>query len=74
MKTADKVASILKNTFETDKIIDFDSELNIDSILFIQIIIKLEDEFQCEFPASKLLPSELNTVTKIASLIDSLHN
>ena len=39
-------------------------ELGMDSIVFIQIIVKIEEIFECEIPDSKLLISELNTVQK----------
>lgn len=72
MTAAEKVASILKETMESDEINDFEKELNIDSVLFIKIIVQLEELFECEIPASKLLLSELNTVTKIAAVIESI--
>ena len=39
--------------------------LGIDSILFIYIIVSLEEAFKCEIPASKLLITEMNTIQKI---------
>ena len=72
MDIAEKVVTILNETLESEEINDYNSELIIDSLLFIKIIIKLEDAFGCEIPASKLLLSELNTVTKITSIIESI--
>ena len=72
MDIAKKVVTILNETLESEEINDYNSELIIDSLLFIKIIIKLEDAFVCEIPASKLLLSELNTVTKITSIIESI--
>ena len=72
MDIAKKIVTILNETLESEEINDYNCELIIDSLLFIKIIIKLEDAFGCEIPASKLLLSELNTVTKITSIIESI--
>ena len=40
-----------------------------DSISFIQTIVSLEEEFECEIPDSKLLISEMNTVNKIIDVL-----
>lgn len=45
------------------------SELEIDSITFICIIVALEEAFDIEFPDEKILLSELNTINKLASVI-----
>ena len=45
------------------------SELGMDSITFIKIIVALEEEFECEVPDSKLLISEMNTVNKIVQVL-----
>lgn len=50
------------------------TELGMDSIAFIQIIVSLEETFGCEIPDSKLLFSEMNTICKITSVIQSLYN
>lgn len=42
------------------------------SIAFIQIIVALEEEFECEIPDSQLLLSELNTISKIVNVIEPL--
>ena len=47
--------------------------LGMDSITFIQIIVKLEEAFDCEIPDSKLLISELDTVQKIYDLLRELY-
>lgn len=48
-------------------------ELGMDSIVFIQIIVKIEEIFECEIPDSKLLLSELNTVQKIYDVLQELY-
>lgn len=45
------------------------SDLGMDSISFIQTIVSLEEEFECEIPDSKLLISEMNTVNKIIDVL-----
>ena len=49
------------------------SELGMDSITFIQIIVKLEETFDCEIPDSKLLISEMNTVHKMFDVLQELY-
>lgn len=48
-------------------------ELGIDSIAFIQMVVDLEEAFECEIPDSKLLLSELDTVEKIVDLLYELY-
>ena len=39
-------------------------ELGMDSITFIQIVVVLEEAFECEIPDEKLLITEMDTVQK----------
>ena len=48
------------------------TKLGLDSITFVQIIVGLEEEFECEIPDSKLLISEMNTVRKMIDVLQSL--
>lgn len=48
------------------------TDLGMDSITFISIIVALEEEFECEFPDEKLLLSEMNTIQKIINVLHSL--
>ena len=48
------------------------AQLGLDSITFVQIIVGLEEEFECEIPDSKLLISEMNTVRKMIDVLQSL--
>lgn len=48
-------------------------ELGMDSIAFIQMVVDLEEAFECEIPDSKLLLSELDTVEKIVDLLYELY-
>lgn len=49
------------------------SELGMDSITFIQIIVGLEEMFDCEIPDSKLLISEMDTVQKMFDVLQELY-
>ena len=48
------------------------SELGMDSICFIQIIVSLEEEFECEIPDDKLIFSEMNTINKIYKVLKDI--
>ena len=48
-------------------------ELGMDSITFIQIIVGLEEAFDCEIPDSKLLITEMDTVQKIFDMLQELY-
>ncbi len=44
-------------------------ELGLDSIKFIQIIVSLEEAFECEIPDEKLLLTEMNSVSKMLEVL-----
>ena len=44
-------------------------ELGLDSIKFIQIIVWLEEAFECEIPDEKLLLTEMNSVNKMLEVL-----
>ena len=46
------------------------TELGMQSILFIQIVVALEEEFECEIPDSKLLMSDMNTLGKMVDAVE----
>lgn len=48
------------------------SEYGMDSMLFIQMVVSIEEEFECEIPDSKLLISEMNTVNKVIEVLKSI--
>lgn len=48
-------------------------ELGMDSITFIQIVVALEEEFECEIEDSKLLLIEMDTVNKLVKVLQSLY-
>ena len=75
--TVEKVIEIINATIEKEEIsyknIDKKlSDMEIDSIAFIQIIVALEEGFECVIPDSKLLMSELDTVQKISDVLEGL--
>lgn len=47
-------------------------KMGIDSLMFIRIIVNLEEEFNIEFPDELLLLSEMNTVERICEIITNL--
>ena len=44
-------------------------EMGLDSIKFIQIIVSLEEAFECEIPDEKLLLTEMNSVNKMFEVL-----
>lgn len=62
-----------ESVIASDQLNDDLYELGMDSIVFIQIIVKIEEIFECEIPDSKLLISELNTVQKIYDVLQKLY-
>lgn len=76
--TVEKVIEILNANIENaevtkDKLDEDLSELGIDSITFIKIIVALEETFDCEIPDSKLLISEMDTVQKMLDVLQELY-
>lgn len=49
------------------------SELGVDSIMFIGIVVALEEAFDCEFPDSKLLPAEMKTIQDLVDVLQELY-
>ena len=73
----EKVIEILnaniKNAKATEDKLDEDlSELGMDSITFIKIIVASGEEFECEVPDSKLLIGEMNTANKIFQVLKDI--
>ena len=48
------------------------SKLGMDSIQFIRSIVSLEQEFEYEVPDSKLLLTEMNTISKMTDVISAV--
>lgn len=67
------INSVIKDYEVTKEQTDLDfSEVGMDSISFIKMIVILEEEFNVEIPDSFLLFSEMNTVNKIKDILNSL--
>lgn len=47
-------------------------DLGMDSIMFIRIVVALEEIFDIEIPDEKLLITEMDTINKVIGLITSL--
>lgn len=63
---------VLENIDEKEIKIDFETEfqqIGITSISFINIIVKVEQKYQIEFPDDKLLLSEAGTIKKIGDIV-----
>lgn len=76
--TVENVLTILNsmdNIKITEEQLDDDlTDCGMDSITFIQTIVALEEEFDCEIPDSKLMLSELSTVKKILDVLQDLYD
>lgn len=70
-----KILNSMNNIEITEEQIEDDlTDCGMDSITFIQTIVALEDEFDCEVPDSKLMLREMNTVKKIIDVLQDLYN
>lgn len=72
-----KIVEILNENIEnlnitTENLDDNLFELGMESVVFIQIIVSLEEVFDCEIPDSKLLISEMDSLRKILNVLQSL--
>ncbi len=57
-----------------EKLKDNLPEMGMDSITFIQIVVALEEEFECEIPDEKLLITEMDTVQKMVDVLQSVYD
>lgn len=57
-----------------EKLKDSLPEMGMDSITFIQIVVALEEEFECEIPDEKLLITEMDTVQKMVDVLQSVYD
>ena len=67
-------ANIEDSPITTDKLDTSLMDLGMGSITFIQVIVALEEEFECEIPDEKLLFTEMDTVQKIIDILQSLYD
>ena len=73
-KTINNVLLILNKHFDShiiglNNIDDKLTDLGMDSILFIQIVVALEEAFEIEIPDEKLLIPEMDTINKMLDVI-----
>lgn len=67
-------ANIEDSPITTDELDTSLMDLGMDSITFIQVIVALEEEFECEIPDEKIMISEMDTVQKIINILQSLYD
>lgn len=67
-------ANIEDSPITTDELDTSLMDLGMGSITFIQVIVALEEEFECEIPDEKLLFTEMDTVQKIIDILQSLYD
>ena len=71
--TTEKILEIVNSVQDMEATVDQCDddllELGLDSIKFIQIIVSLEEAFECEIPDEKLLLTEMNSVNKMLEVL-----
>lgn len=67
-------SNIKENEIKIEQTNENLSNLGMDSISFIQIIVALEETFDCEIPDSKLLITEMDTAQKMFDVLQELYN
>ena len=75
--TKEKILEIINDIVQNETINSeqYDEDLSkfgMDSIRFIQIIISLEDVFECEVPDVNLILTQMNTINKIYDVLISI--
>ena len=73
----DKVLKVLNTNLENTEITfeqteDDLSALGMDSLLFIRVIVALEEAFDIEIPDEYLLITEMNTLSKMKEVISAV--
>ena len=58
----------------TEQLEEYLPDLGMDSITFIQIIVALEEKFECEIPDEKLLITEMDTIQKMIDVLQALYD
>lgn len=69
-----KILEVVNANIENEKInlVQFEddlSQLGMESIMFITIVVEIEEMFKIEIPDEYLLISEMNTITKMAEVV-----
>jgi len=84
---SNKIFETIKNIFierniESETLNNFDSDMSeyldtdlsvsgLDSIMFISIVVALEEAFEIEVPDEKLLITEMNTINKMLDVVSA---
>lgn len=73
----DKVLQILSENIENCEIAPGQKDedlvaLGMDSIIFIRVVVALEEAFDIEIPDEKLLLTEMNTISKMTEVISAV--
>lgn len=72
-KIVEIVNELMKNVnIELSQLDDDLVEFGLDSIIFVQLIVEIEEVFQVDVPDKALYISELNTINKITKLVEIL--
>ena len=76
--TIENVLSIVNEniegvSFSVENLYDNLADLGMDSIMFIQMVVALEENLECEIPDSKLIFSEMNTISKLMDVLQNLY-
>jgi acyl carrier protein len=73
----EKIIEIINNNcnfhITKDQVDESLTDLGMDSIAFIQVIVAVESVFECEIPDSKLMLMEMDTVKKIVDTLQILY-
>lgn len=77
MVSKEKILEIVNlcigNSIITSEQYDEDLQMfGMDSLIFIRIIVALEEELECEVPDSKLILTEMNTINKIYDVLTNI--
>lgn len=70
----DRIVNIINEIMNKEFVTINDENENLidcgmDSVCFIQMVIALESEFDCEIPDEKIMFKSMNTINKIADVI-----
>lgn len=67
-------ANIENGEITSEQMEDDLSDIGLDSLTFIRVIVDLEEEFDIEIPDEYLLSAEMNTISKMADVIAMLNH
>lgn len=71
----EKIKKIVTNCLRSPRNISKNTNLinvGLDSLSFVKIIVSIEDLFGIEFPDTKLIISEANTINKLTKIVKKI--